>query len=520
MKKFFLISLIFLTGIVLAHQNYPTDVEEVLQKAGKNRSELEKVIAHYSARPQDSLKLKAAFFLIGNMGEQFYSHYIVADSTGRDMHFNVLDYPNYKKMVQAWDSLEAIYGSIENKRDSVAYDYNVMTAKFLITNIDLAFKAWKKFDWNDQLNFDEFCEYILPYRGSNEPLENWREYFWQKYQWVADSVKDKTDPVEACAIINTDLRSWFKFDSRFYRQSTDQGLSDMLKNKMGRCEDMTNLAIYAMRAMGIPVTSDFTPYWAKTGNNHAWNTVIDKTNKPIIFMGGGANPREYNLSHDLAKVYRKTFGKQKNSLPEVAPAGEELPHYINRNNIIDVTKDYVSVADVSLKLQKPKPEGVNFAYIAVFNTGEWKAINWSKIMNGDSVLFKAMGKDIAYLPGYYKDGKVIPAAEAFILTKEGKVEFLTPDTLKKQTIKLFSTTRKVTRNATDDVEKAYFTKGKTYELFYWDYGWKSLGKQVAGEGALVFKDVPSNALYWCKAEKSRLDERIFTIDKNGKQIWW
>ncbi len=511
--------LIFFSYLSFAENNYPPDVEKVLEKAGKNRTELESVIRHYSKNPSDSLKLKAAYFLIGNMEEQFYSHYIIADTNGKNLHFNVLNYPNYKKMVQAWDSLEAIYGPISNQRDTVIYDYNVITAKYLINNIDLSFRAWEKFPWAHHINFKQFCEYILPYRGTNEPLENWRSYFRKKYQWVADSVKDKSDPVEACAIINSDLHSWFKFDSRFYRQSTDQGLTEMLKNKMGRCEDMTNLAIYAMRAMGVPVTSDFTPYWAKTGNNHAWNTVIDKTGKPIIFMGGEANPRKYKLSQALAKVYRKTFARQKNSLAEIKPAWEKAPHYINRNNIIDVTRDYVKVADVHVKLKKEKPDSVNFAYICVFNTGEWKAIYWSRI-DGNNAFFSDMGLDIAYLPAYFKNGKIIPAGEPFILTKEGRELPLAPDLKHLRKIKLFSTTRKVTRNATDNIEKAYFVKGKKYELFYWNYGWKSLGTKTAGAGALVFTGVPSNALLWLKVENSRLDERIFTIDKQGNQVWW
>ena len=88
----------------------------------------------------------------------------------------------------------------------------------------------------------------------------------------------------------------------------------MLKNKIGRCEDMTNLTIFAMRSMGIPVMSDFTPYWVKTGNNHAWNAIIDTTGKVIIFMGAESNPGIYKLNQVISKVYRKTSGFQKRTL--------------------------------------------------------------------------------------------------------------------------------------------------------------------------------------------------------------
>ena len=36
--------------------------------------------------------------------------------------------------------------------------------------------------------------------------------------------------------------------------------------------------------------------------------------------------------------------------------------------------------------------------------------------------------------------------------------------------------------------------GDTYELFYWDMDWVSLGKQIADDFNLTFHHVPQNAL--------------------------
>lgn len=49
-------------------------LEQALKKSGNNRSELEKVLAHYSQKDTDSLKLQAAIFLIENMPGH-YSYY-------------------------------------------------------------------------------------------------------------------------------------------------------------------------------------------------------------------------------------------------------------------------------------------------------------------------------------------------------------------------------------------------------------------------------------------------------------
>lgn len=514
-----IISFLVLLFIALqvSGQSIPANVQKVLDDSGKNKIELEKVLNHYK-RPKDSLKLKAAYFLIGNMDGQCYAKAKLVDTSGNRVKFNVLDYPNYKTMVVAWDSVEKQIGSIDYTRDTLIYDINIITAKYLIENIDLAFTAWQK-PWARQLSFDQFCEYVLPYRDSNEPLEPWRKRMFKRYSWVQDSMVDKTNPIEACILINNEIRSWYKFDPLFYRHPTDLGLSEMEEYKRGRCEDMTNLALYAMRSQGVPVMSDYTPAWPNTGNNHAWNATLTKGGKVVIFMGGLDNPYEYKLGNKKAKVYRKTFGRQKNSLAMIKPAYEKVPGWLASSHYADVTKDYIPVSNVNIKLQKPKPDSVNYAYLYVFNSGEWKAIHWGKII-GDSVTFIDMGKDIAYLPCYYKEGNYLPAGNQFILKKDGTVKENVADTLQTISVDLFSTTRKTTVKATDEIEKASFKPGVEYELFYWNDKWiKVASKTAEEENPLHFDNVPSEALYWLVEKDSKKEERIFTIT-DGKVHWW
>ncbi len=522
MKK--LLQIIFLANIFILFScntivkvEIPEDIIAFLDTIGDNRVELEKVINHYH---EDSLKLNAAFFLIENMGDHCYSKYKLVDSTDSIVPFNILDYPDYNSMVAAYDSIEGTLGELEFKRDTLIKDYQLITADFMIQNIDYAFKAWRENPWSKHLSFQQFCEFVLPYRGSNEPLENWRPYFIDKYNWIPDSMKNSDDPIKAATMINNELKSWFSFDPRFYRHPTDLGLSQMLEYKMGRCEDMTNLAIYAMRAMGIPVMSDYTPYWAKTNNNHAWNATIDKEGKVIVFMGSESNPGVYKLNNVISKVYRKTFSIQHDCLAEIKEDWEKVPPYINRNSYTDFTKDYIPVIDISLWLEKEVPDSVNFAYICVFNTAKWKAIHWSKITDDREVIFTDMGMDIVYLPAFYIDKKIVLAGKPFILNEKGQIHTIIPDTINKSTVELYSTTKRVITKATEESEQVHFDIGKTYELFYWNDEWILHGKQKAGDGPLIFKNVPSNALYWLVAEDSHDEERIFTINQDAKQVWW
>jgi hypothetical protein len=61
--------------------------------------------------------------------------------------------------------------------------------------------------------------------------------------------------------------------------------------------------------------------------------------------------------------------------------------------------------------------------------------------------------------------------------------------------------------------------GNTYEVYYWDNEWISLGKKEAKNHVLIYENVPSNALYFIHNYSGGKEERIFTY-KNGKQIWW
>ena len=61
--------------------------------------------------------------------------------------------------------------------------------------------------------------------------------------------------------------------------------------------------------------------------------------------------------------------------------------------------------------------------------------------------------------------------------------------------------------------------GDTYELFYWDMDWVSLGKQIADDFSLTFHHVPQNALLLLRNLTRGTDERIF-LYKDAKQLWY
>jgi len=495
----------------------PPDVVAALDSAGANRPELEKVLAHYRA-PEDSLKFLAACFLIGNMEGHSYVTYALLDSTSHEIPFEALNYTDFDSLERAYGSLEKQHGVLDFKKKMLTEDLASIKSGFLIDNIDYAFRAWQERPWARTLTFDQFCRYVLPYRGSNEPLDPWRAAFFEQYADVSAKLVDSTDAIAAANLINEQVMSWFKFDKRFYYHPTDQGLTEMQRNKAGRCEDMTNLTIYAMRANGLAVTSDYTPFWADYGNNHAWNAILVPGGKVIPFMGAEANPGQYALAHRLAKAYRKTYEKHPENLIFQKRKQEKVPGWLGGKNYIDVTTDYTKICDVTISLASPVPDSVDIAYLCVFNSGQWQAIQWGRIAN-TKVTFAAMGTEIAYLPAYYLNQKVMPAGTPFILRDDCTMTSLAADSTKTSTVQLLSTEKTNLESTADGILKSGLTSGTEYELFFWDGDWKSVGKAVATDRPLVFDKLPANGLYWLTATGSNKEERIFTID-GVTQVWW
>ena len=495
---------------------YANDIKNVIKSSKKNKDQIKYAIRYFK-QEGDSLQQDASNYILKSIGEHSFIQYALVDSGGSEIEWDVLHYKNYDSMSAAMDSLEAIKGKLIWEKKEKVEDVQTISAEVLIENVELAFEAWKEKPWAKNYSFEIFKEYILPFRGSNEPIESWRGYFMVEYKDIDSKMNNVNDPLEAATLINKDLKSWFKFDSRFYCHPTDQGLFSMLMNKVGRCEDMTNLAIYAMRANGIAVTSDYTPQWADTGNNHAWNVVITPDGKAIPFMGCEENPGKYSLRRRMAKVYRKTYSKQTENLAFKLGNEEKAPAWLSGKCYLDVTREYTNVSHVTLKLDSEIPDGVNFAYLCVFNSGEWKAIHWGKI-NGNSVTFTEMGLNLAYLPMFYVNEELIPAGEPFILRRDKAIRTLKEDGVF-EFVKLTSVRKKNIEKSSRNRINVFLDEGCKYELFYWQNEWKSLGVKTAKGDPLVLRNVPKNCLYWLVKKGSKKEERIFTYH-NDKQFWW
>jgi len=518
MKKYYILFLIAFI-VACSSNKFTPDINSVLDSAEKNKSELIKAISYFQDKG-DSLQLDAVLFLIENLSEHSFVEIVPCDSSKTEIPWNIAEYENYEEARTALDNVSQNYDGFDWKANKRIDDHKTITADFLIQNVEDAFYAWKINLWSKAYSFEIFKEYILPYRGSNEPLpesNKWRQHYIENYLEFKIQKPYNSDPVEAASFINHDLREWFKFDPIYYLHPTDQSVDEMRQTRMGRCEDMTNLAIVVMRANGIAVTSDYTPYWADSGNNHAWNAIITHDGQAIPFMGCESDPGKYSIRSRVGKVYRKTFAKQTGNLASILEDNEKAPAWLKGEHYVDVTDKYTDNTDVKININRAIPDSIRFAYLCVFNSGEWKAIQWS-ILENNSIDFKKMGVDLCYLPMILQDEELVPVYVPIILQKDGSFRAIRGNR-SIQEMTLISTTKKKIANATEEKQIVYLKEGSEYELFYWEDEWISAGKQTATQNPLIFDDVPADRLYWLVETESRKEERIFTYEK-GKQLWW
>jgi hypothetical protein len=406
--KILLFSFLLLSSGCSPKKNSP--LEEVLELAGSNRHELERVIAHYKADPADSLKLKAAEFLILNMPGKYSESY---EAPWEDVATVNLRWSSSSDKQKVLDTYQL--GNPVRKED-----IEHITSEYLINNIDLAFQAWNDKPWGKYISFDTFCEEILPYRIGTEPLENWREKVLASFADINNSLKDDSTitAVEACGKVN-DVLPRFRLDKDFSNMS----FTRLMATTRGMCDSQAALAAFVMRGLGIPVTIDFTPQWKNHPTGHSWNSVCDSAGQHISFMGTETNPYDSHQGNTLqkAKAYRKTYRHHR-----IVETDEMNTPPLFQDNLFDISSEHNNMASAAIPVKYHPEIPPGSVFLALFYDFEWRLTGHGEA-DPDSLRFQHAGKDILYLPIYYTNGNQTPAGDPFYIDTDGKTHILSPD---------------------------------------------------------------------------------------------
>lgn len=401
-------------------------LEQSLRFAEGNREELEQVLDYYK---NDSLKHQAASFLIQNMPYHYSLESEKLNCYRNEFYPICLEYDCTAE--EGYRMLQNRHGKLYNNEYVKIFDSHVITADFLISNIEFSFKVWEENPWKHLITFEEFCEHILPYRVCCEPLENWKEKYYQVFKPVLDSLLiDKSDPLEACEILYKKITSekWIFTEKKLLPY---MGAMNLLEKHIGNCDDRAQFAFYVMSSLGLPGGIDCVLQQPnRYPKGHSWNFVLDSAGNTVEFTLYDQPPIKTSHSKYRGKVYRKTFSAQ-NKLSVVEKKEENIPASLNNELLMDVSENYFPNS-FSLEITFYQPH--KRLYLCVFNNKEWIPVAW--LQNKKNVLLQNVESDIMYLMGYFQNGCILPASYPIKISNDSCYELIKLDRQKTQEVKL------------------------------------------------------------------------------------
>ena len=403
-----------------------TSLETVLQVAGENRQELEKVLHYYRINLADSLKYKAVCFLIENI--PFYTYSDGEQLENYKSYYTWLKKSKSKTPQQVVDSIKKIYGPM--KEPSKKRDIMEIDSAYLCHNIDWAFKVWQEQPWGKNISFETFCEYLLPYRIGDEPLTYWRETYYEKYNSLLDSLRmsdslDIEDPVVAANYLISKLPD----KSYYYTSVTPYPFwhigPEYVQYLSGTCREVTDFAVYLFRALGIPCAIDFVPARSYINAGHFWLTTWNKDGEEYMTdFPQKLRPVRKNWWYrwdDSSKVYRYTFSVNRGLYEQMAKYGEEVYPFWRLPKFTDVTYGYGYNFKKELvipldKQYKTKRNG-KIAYLCVSARDRWTPVDWT-VYDAGHLAFQYVRKGSFMRVATYENGELCFLTDPFYADKQ------------------------------------------------------------------------------------------------------
>lgn len=432
-------SLILLCSLCVYSCIYKEDsfnqLENALCLAGENRIELEKVLNRYARNPGDSLKLRAAEFLIENMpGHSYYEGALLDDYL---TYYALLEevFENRQDPSVAVDSIRNMFGPFSMDFLYKRQDIQTVDSAYLCNNIEWAFKVWTEQPWNRHLSFDDFCESILPYRVGNETLPDWREKYYEEYSHIMDVFK-QTDTVDIYdPLAAADFLAGYILPNEHLHFTTLVPAPlphigpEAVRHRCGSCRDLSDFVVYAFRALGIPCSVDYMPILRNDYTGHSWVAIYDKHGELYYqeFLREIKKVKGSELwSNNKLKVFRTTFAENRTISAEIHKYEECLVEMFKAPHFEDVTKEYASDYIEGLTIASAemypgrKPDVV---YLCASAGASWIPMAWAPFKKGKAVFSNLDHGDILRVASVH-DGKMRFWTDPFYIDDRKQLNFL------------------------------------------------------------------------------------------------
>lgn len=307
-------------------------------------------------------------------------------------------------------------------------DYINLNADSIIHTIDYTYSIWEKTPWQHEYTQSQFFEYILPYRVATEPLEyywKWDIPRWLELSSDAESILTFAQSINNKIRINISPQSWGNLPMKY---------SATVSGQYGKCDDRAILTTMAMRSLGIPAAFEFVPWWGDNNNGHSFCSVIMPDGSVAVFQSPDNDGDNGFMMHKTAKIYRKTYAAQRNSILYKNKDTESIPSLFSDFRILDVTTLHgIGQRDLNIPIKSRIQSKI--AYLTLFSPNGWYPIAYAKNRGhktqftavGDgtdnngkiSVSGENIGDGILYLPALCVNDEMIPAAQPVIVSPQG-----------------------------------------------------------------------------------------------------
>lgn len=255
--------------------------------------------------------------------------------------------------------------------------------------------------------------WILEKSGKRESID---EGLFATYESISDAARiyDMTDCYE-----------WIGFQGNVM-----PSVASVVRGRTGNCREESAFTVFLCRSLGIPATVDFTPQWANRSQAHLWSVLIKPDGKGVPFYMGHMPGDTINYFHPFLKpkVFRHRFRLNREIAADLRYE-KDIPRLFVNADFIDVTDEYYDAVDV----ERPVPDSLGdhkVAYVCVFDNRDWVPVHYGNIRKG-KVTFRSMVKGVAYIQAMYRNGRVVPFGNPFVLTADGGIMDLIADGRKK-----------------------------------------------------------------------------------------
>jgi len=386
---------------------WPVDIEKSLAVAGDNRSELEKVLNHYSAKPSDSLKYKAVAYLIRNMVWHYSAVKLVPEmnklsllvAKADSLYYSLVRGKNSKELAaqdvnagvmhirkQILEMMTTL--DINDDDTQILTDINDTedhNARFLIEQVEHAFWLRQNAPLVRKLSFAEFCQTILPYKFVNEKYVSRSAPFFYNFfsKYLGEVKNDKDSIIENIHRYNITIANFKKILGN-YPLPEKVGFEELLfvlPFERWDCFDLTNFGALILNACGLPIKIEYNVTGKLFAGSHSTGAFLNvpglnqftfETTVPSKIAGKG-------YWRGLMNFYQICFEPQTNTPFFLKEKNEVTPTELSSPLLKDMSYMRVDTTTVTLpfKLQTSN----KLAYLATFNriTGisctSWGLIN-------------------------------------------------------------------------------------------------------------------------------------------------